>query len=54
MKKAFRAIKNRLFSNAEQDNRFELKKGIRPNRRLHRGQLKTMLRWDQTPIIAYK
>ena len=53
MKKALEAIRSKLFANGTED-RVLSKKRARPRRGLHRGQLKAMLRLDQSLIVAYK
>ena len=54
MKKAFEALKNRFFGTQIEKGRVEVKKGARANRHVQRGQLKAMVRWEQTPIVGFK
>ena len=53
MKKAIEALRRKIFSSGKED-RTEFRKRAYPHRGLHRGQIKAMLRWNQTPVVAYK
>ena len=54
MKSAFEAVKKSIFDRDGVEDRVVVKKRLRPNKRLHRKQLKSMIKWDQTPVVAYK
>lgn len=54
MKNAIDNIRERFALGASVEDRVEVKRKSRPNRKLHRKQLRSMIKWDQHPVVAYK